>query len=214
MGLLKSIGKIAGIAGSFLGAPGVSTALGVGGDLLGGFFSDERAEGAASTAWQRNMDASNTSYQRAVADMRAAGLNPILAYSQGGASTPTAQVAKTTDFSHSGTKAVHNALTTSQVANTQQSTRTAAAQERATLEAAEQTRLNNQGLRALPPEYRALATMGSSTGAGVAAGAHALKTAAPLVRSLPKAVRRVFDALPGRGKGYDVYKGFTSRFKK
>lgn len=31
---------------------------------------------------------SNTSYQRAVEDMRAAGLNPMLAYEQGGASTP------------------------------------------------------------------------------------------------------------------------------
>ena len=31
---------------------------------------------------------SGTSYQRAVADLNAAGLSPMLAYSQGGASTP------------------------------------------------------------------------------------------------------------------------------
>lgn len=45
-----------------------------------------KSEREAAQAWQEMM--SNSSYQRAVKDMKKAGINPILAYAQGGASTP------------------------------------------------------------------------------------------------------------------------------
>lgn len=74
--------------------------IGAGADLIGGLLGSggQAAANKANLqiareqmAFQERM--SNTQYQRAMADMRTAGLNPLLAYSQGGAGTPGGQTA-------------------------------------------------------------------------------------------------------------------------
>lgn len=70
------------------GGPGLAGVLGPIGDVLGGVFQLAGAGSAARRNREFQERMSSTAYQRAVKDMRLAGLNPALAYSQGGASSP------------------------------------------------------------------------------------------------------------------------------
>lgn len=67
----------------------------IGSSLLEAKFSKDQAR--RQMRFQEGM--SSTAYQRAMEDMRKAGLNPILAAKLGGASTPSGAMAKTPDLS-------------------------------------------------------------------------------------------------------------------
>jgi len=88
------------------------------GSLIGGLFGNSAQRSANRTNimlnrenrdWQERM--SNTAYQRSTQDLLNAGLNPMLAYSQGGASTPTNTAAKVEPVD-AAAKAVTSAATT------------------------------------------------------------------------------------------------------
>lgn len=98
MGFWDSVGRIVG-GGAGAEITNQITPSGMLMDIAtGGSYSNSRAAAQINQQnieyareyrdWSQMM--SNSAYQRATKDMRAAGLNPMLAYSQGGAGTPNA----------------------------------------------------------------------------------------------------------------------------
>jgi len=89
MGLLSSLGGIASVAGVATGQPWLSAA----GSALGAMQSQKFNAEQAQIGRDYQTEMANTSFQRRVEDLKAAGLSPMLAYSQGGAAVPSGATA-------------------------------------------------------------------------------------------------------------------------
>lgn len=85
----------------------IGALIGAGASLVGGMLANKGAKENAQKQMDFQERMSSTAYQRSMADMRAAGLNPILAYKTGGASTPSGASAPVMDVA---TPAVNSAL--------------------------------------------------------------------------------------------------------
>lgn len=90
---------------AFLGAL-LGGALGAIGSGVSSAFQAREAK--KDRSFQERM--SSTAYQRSMADMRKAGLNPILAYQKGGASTPGGAQARIGDLGQAGVAGIASAV--------------------------------------------------------------------------------------------------------
>lgn len=100
--------------------PGVGAAMGAVGSYLGGQSANKANQQMAQNQMDFQKMMSDTSYQRSVKDLKAAGLNPMLAYTQGGASTPQGATATMENvLGNSTNSAFQSAMTSQQVRNNQ-----------------------------------------------------------------------------------------------
>ena len=96
---------------------GLDDMLAIGGSLLGGFFNNQAASSRQEDAQAFSAQQYATRYQTTVKDMQAAGLNPMLAYSQGAGTAPSSSAASSSGYGDIGSTVNQSRIASAQVAN-------------------------------------------------------------------------------------------------
>lgn len=117
MSFFKELGKIGSAVGDFLSG-GVGTLVNAGASLIGGMQRNASAADQAQAANAFSAQQFASRYQTTVKDMQAAGLNPMLAYSQGAGGQPSGQQASVEDvISPAVSKLQQTRVNSAQIAN-------------------------------------------------------------------------------------------------
>jgi len=189
-------------------AAGVSAAAG----YLGQQSSNNASQDAANQQMAFQQQNSNTSYQRAVKDMEAAGLNPMLAYSQGGASVPIG--AMPSSFGNKWQAGINSALDSQKWRLANQEEKIKKPLEKASNAIAPKV---EEGFNTISESVSTLADSVSTAVMhiedAVKAGSSSAVSSNAVVEKAADLARRAGDAIPGVGAAQKIIqRGTTSAF--
>lgn len=146
---------------------------------------------------------SNSAYQRGMEDMKKAGLNPILAYKSGGATTPSGASYQPRDSISSAISAAQNTASTRNILEQNNNLQANSALQRSqvaqTVESTRRTKLENDAYATMSPAMRAIVLSGS----GVSSAAAAASTAGKILRPAGNVLKKKLT--PSRLKSVPSY---------
>lgn len=119
----------------------------IGGSLLSGYLNNSAASDRQEDAQKFSAEQFASRYQTTVKDMQAAGLNPMLAYSQGGGSPPTSSAASSSGYADIGSNINQSRINSAQIALLEANAQKAKA-ETANVEADTQVKLQQPAVQA------------------------------------------------------------------